>query len=118
MTSLRTPPAFLRLHGPVLGTALLLAATLAGAGSLQPPPTAQVAQPLAAAAADTQESAPSVGAGRTRAAVVAELACARASGEMDALALEGYGLAGRPVDRSVPACAEPRGTAVAGAPAR
>ncbi|AVS95384.1 DUF4148 domain-containing protein [Paracidovorax avenae] len=46
--------------------------------------------------------------GRTRAEVVAELACARASGELDSMALQGYGVEGRPIDRSVPECAQQR----------
>ncbi|SFD38733.1 DUF4148 domain-containing protein [Paracidovorax konjaci] len=69
------------------------------------------------AAAPASVAPPPVQTGRTRAEVVAELACARASGEQQALALEGYGfMGGRAIDRSVPECA-PLGTAVAGSSA-
>ncbi|MDA8519874.1 DUF4148 domain-containing protein [Acidovorax sp. NCPPB 4044] len=66
------------------------------------------------AAAPASVAPPPAQAGRTRAEVVAELACARASGEQQALVLEGYGfMGGHAIDRSVPECAT-RSTAVAG----
>ncbi|MBF9263503.1 DUF4148 domain-containing protein [Paracidovorax cattleyae] len=80
----------------------LLAATLA---------TAQTATPVPYGAGNpAQAGMDSSGGqhGRTRAEVVAELACARASGELDAMALQGYGVEGRPIDRSVPECAQQR----------
>lgn len=53
-------------------------------------------------------------AGRTRAEVIAELQCARASGEMEAMAMQAYGVPTQPVNRAVPECRAPGGAAVAG----
>ncbi|ADX45292.1 hypothetical protein Acav_1370 [Paracidovorax avenae ATCC 19860] len=76
--------------------------------------TFAIAQPAATtpegagATSQAGTGAPAGQQGRTRAEVVAELACARASGELDSMALQGYGVEGRPIDRSVPECVQQR----------
>lgn len=70
----------------------LLCATMAGGiatGSLaQERGEAPV---VAAAASQAMPAAPAVQPGRTRAEVIAELECARASGELEAMVLRSYG---------------------------
>ncbi|AVS77400.1 DUF4148 domain-containing protein [Paracidovorax avenae] len=95
-------PARTLLRTATFCTGALLAATFAIAQPSAPAPSGT----RAASQAGTDGSAGQQG--RTRAEVVAELACARASAELESMALQGYGVEGRPIDRSVPECAQQR----------
>lgn len=71
------------------------------------------------AMAQSSSTASATAADRTRAEVIAELACARASGELDAAVLRSYGLEMVPTPRTAPGtCGPTGGTALAGEPAR
>ncbi len=95
-----------------LAACALLAGTLAMAQTSTPPDMA-----VAATAPVPPMVSTDAPAGRTRAEVIAELQCARASGELEAMAMQAYGMPAPPVDRSVPECAAPGGMAVAGSAA-
>lgn len=88
----KRPPTFFHTPSRPLRTALLCAAMAGGIA------TSSLAQersepPLVAAAAASQPmpAAAVVNPGRTRAEVIAELECARASGELEAMVLRSYG---------------------------
>ncbi|ABM31946.1 DUF4148 domain-containing protein [Paracidovorax citrulli] len=95
-------PARTLLRAAAFCAGTLLAATSATAQTAAPAPqgVGTAARP-GTGASDKQH-------GRTRADVIAELACAQASGELESMALQGYGVEGRPIDRSVPECAQQR----------
>ncbi|WCM92049.1 DUF4148 domain-containing protein [Acidovorax sp. NCPPB 2350] len=87
-----------------LAACALLTTQLATAQADAPTPPTVARQAPQGAAPSAQP------AGRTRAEVIAELVCARASGELEAMALQSYGLGdARPIDRSVPECAPAAG---------
>ncbi|WOI47674.1 DUF4148 domain-containing protein [Acidovorax sp. BLS4] len=96
-------------------TALAAYALLAGSLAMAQTSTPQDAATAAATA--PRVVAMDAPAGRTRAEVIAELQCARASGELEAMAMQSYGMPTPPVNRAVPECAAAGGTAVAGSAA-
>ncbi|WP_019700780.1 hypothetical protein [Paracidovorax oryzae] len=95
-------PARTLLRTTTFCAGALLAATFAIAQPAAPRPEG------AGAASQAGATTPAGQQGRTRAEVVAELACARASGELESMALQGYGVEARPIDRSVPECGQQR----------
>ena len=94
------------LRSAITGAIFLLACA-AGTGALAQAPQAEPA----AQTLQTQAAAPS--AGRTRAEVIAELECARASGELEASVLRTYGLLPTRQPSAAP-CGQSGGTAIAG----
>lgn len=103
------------LRSAIAGAAFLLvsaAGTSALAQTTLAPQAELTAQSMPAPATS---SAPT---GRTRAEVIAELQCARASGELEASMLQSYGLAPNRTAPASAACGQPGGTALAGQPSR
>lgn len=106
------------LRQPLLRSAIACAALLAATAT-----TGAIAQTLVTATASPTPPASTANApapaGRTRAEVVAELACARASGELDAAVLRSYGLdMATAQPRAGTPCSPAGGTALAGQPER
>jgi len=92
-----------------------LAAASAAMAQIQPSPEAGANVTAAAAAASLPMAmAADATLARTRAEVVAELLCARASGEMESMSMQSHGLPSAPVNRAVPECKPLARTAVAG----
>lgn len=91
-----------------------LAAASAAMAQIQPSPEAGAHVTAAAAAPLQMAVAADATPVRTRAEVVAELLCARASGEMESMSMQSHGLPSAPVNRAVPECKPQARTAVAG----
>ncbi|MDA8447634.1 DUF4148 domain-containing protein [Paracidovorax valerianellae] len=91
-----------------------LAAASAAMAQIQPSPEAGAHVTAAAAAPLQMAVAADATPVRTRAEVVAELLCARASGEMESMSMQSHGLPSAPVNRAVPECKPQARTSVAG----
>ncbi len=110
----------LPLHTPRHSLAALQAVRSATAGLLLAALACQAALAQPAPSAATQAAAPATATEqqpRSRAQVIAELECARQSGELEAQMLRSYGLPdAMPPHAAVPGCQGGQATASAGAP--